>query len=75
MPETFLRGAVIGLVVALVAVLAGVVFRKPIVCSQCQTPQKKLRAPKSLHQAMWGGFICPNCGADLNAKGELRKKD
>ena len=38
-------------------------------CPRCSTPLPKVRKPRSLRQAMWGGSSCPACGAEVDKWG------
>lgn len=38
-------------------------------CPRCNTPLPKVREPRSLRQALWGGYTCPNCGAEVDKWG------
>lgn len=42
-----------------------------ISCEKCGYRLPKSRVPQSSRQAMWGGWICPNCGAELDRKGRV----
>jgi hypothetical protein len=34
----------------------------------------KLRKPKTIKQALWGGGVCPNCGTEIDRKGRKVSK-
>jgi predicted amidophosphoribosyltransferase len=61
-------------------VLAGAVLlffamsRKPMNCPSCGRELPKIRKPANMEQAMWGGYICEGCGAELDARGKLKAK-
>ena len=38
-------------------------------CPQCNEPVPRIRHPKSLKQAMWGGHTCRNCGTEMDKWG------
>lgn len=38
-------------------------------CSRCGAEMPMFRKPASVSQGVWGGYKCPNCGAELDAKG------
>jgi hypothetical protein len=38
-------------------------------CPRCKTPLPGLREPRSLRQALWGGWTCPVCGAGVDKWG------
>jgi len=40
-----------------------------ISCPRCNTALPTLREPRSLRQAMWGGWTCPACGAGVDKWG------
>lgn len=70
--DTFVNGAIFGGVIAAVVILVGVFMRPQIKCSECETLQPKFRKPTSFGQMMMGGTTCPNCGAELNARGQKK---
>ena len=72
MLESFIRGAAIGGVVALVVLIVGILARPQLTCPKCNAPLPKLRKPESFKQLLWGGYTCKTCGAQLTARGELR---
>ncbi len=44
-------------------------------CPVCHAPDKGVRAPTSLKQALWGGWTCAKCGAELDKWGaEIAKR-
>jgi hypothetical protein len=38
-------------------------------CPRCGTHFPQVRKPTSPRQAMWGGYNCSNCGADVDKWG------
>jgi predicted RNA-binding Zn-ribbon protein involved in translation (DUF1610 family) len=40
-------------------------------CPSCGTPLARVRKPQSLRQAMWGGYTCPACGAEVDKWGRV----
>jgi len=38
-------------------------------CPCCKTLLPWVRKPQSLRQAMWGGYTCPSCGAEVDKWG------
>ena len=42
-------------------------------CPKCNMVQPQLRKPADLHETLWGGWTCGNCGAKMNRRGKLRK--
>jgi len=69
-----LTGALIGAGTALVVMVVMIVLRKPVKCAACGLEQPKMRTPKNAQQAMWGGYTCAGCGAELDAKGQVKAK-
>ena len=69
-------GATIGMLVggigAAVVLLMFAMSRRPVKCPSCSREQPKMRKPNSVEQAMWGGFTCEGCGAEMNARGQLK---
>lgn len=43
-------------------------------CPKCKTEMPTYRKPADMHETLWGGWTCENCGAKMNRKGKLRKK-
>jgi hypothetical protein len=43
---------------------------KATACKKCGEPAPLVRAPKSLNQALWGGWTCAECGFELDKWGE-----
>ena len=39
-------------------------------CPKCGTRMPALRVPDSLHQLMWGGWTCPQCGCRMDKWGQ-----
>lgn len=39
-------------------------------CPDCKKRMPGLRAPDNLHQLMWGGWTCPNCGCRMDKWGK-----
>ncbi len=39
-------------------------------CPNCGTQQPAQRKPASLHQLMWGGWTCANCGTEIDRHGK-----
>ena len=40
-------------------------------CPACGSPMPRIRQPKSLRQALWGGGTCPKCGCEMDKWGRL----
>lgn len=43
-------------------------------CPVCKVAVPKNRKPANVRQALFGGWHCQNCGADLDRKGQLRNQ-
>lgn len=51
----------------------GINLRPPTRCPRCQAPlPRMLRKPADARQAMWGGYTCTACGAEIDKWGALR---
>ena len=59
-------GLIAGLIVLLIGLLAP---RRN--CPKCGYKLPRFRKPSSGKQAMWGGWTCPSCGAELDRHGKL----
>jgi hypothetical protein len=44
---------------------------EPVNCPACGSPMPQVRQPKSLRQALWGGFTCGKCGCEMDKWGRL----
>jgi len=44
---------------------------KRVHCPVCGTKQPWFRIPKNVQQLMYGGTICPTCGANLDKYGDV----
>jgi hypothetical protein len=44
---------------------------KPVNCPACGFPIPRVRQPKSLRQALWGGGTCEKCGCEMDKWGRL----
>jgi len=40
-----------------------------VYCPDCKQQMPMLRIPDSVHQLMWGGWTCPNCGCRMDKWG------
>jgi hypothetical protein len=45
---------------------------EPVSCPRCGAPAPQARRPETLHQAMWGGWTCGVCGAEVDKWGRER---
>ncbi len=41
-------------------------------CPRCRTPLPIIRAPGSLHETLWGGWTCKQCGCQVDKYGRER---
>jgi transcription elongation factor Elf1 len=41
-----------------------------VFCPKCNEQMPSLRISKDIHQLMWGGWTCPNCGCKMDKFGE-----
>ncbi|MCA9073189.1 MAG: hypothetical protein KDA84_29905 [Planctomycetaceae bacterium] len=46
----------------------------PVDCPHCGMRQPKARFPKTIHQALWGGWTCRKCGSEMDKYGHLKKE-
>lgn len=46
----------------------GLTFRR-IECPKCSEPVPRFRKPATTRQAIWGGWTCRSCGAELDRSG------
>ena len=44
-------------------------------CPVCDEPMPAVRIPKNLSQMVWGGWTCPECGAEVNKWGREEGSD
>ncbi len=44
-----------------------------IKCPQCDLKAPSVRKPKNISEALWGGFTCEKCGAEIDKWGRLKK--
>ncbi len=42
---------------------------RPVICPRCAIEMPLFRKPRSLNEALWGGYRCANCGTDMDARG------
>ena len=40
-----------------------------VFCPDCDEKMPKARTPRKINQFLWGGWICPKCGAELDKYG------
>jgi hypothetical protein len=43
----------------------------PVKCPTCGSPAPRVRQPKSMRQALWGGWTCAKCGSEMDKWGRL----
>jgi len=61
----FIIGVFVGIIIASI--------RKPIFCPKCKTQFQLGKSKRTLHQILWGGWTCQNCGSEIERKGNLIK--
>lgn len=71
--DQLLLSALIGGVATAALLITFIVFRKPATCEKCGEEQPKVRTPENMQQMMLGGYTCRKCGAELDARGKVRK--
>ena len=72
MTSLLIVGGILG--VGVLLVVHGTIFRtrwgintsSPIECPGCRKLHGQLRAPRSMRQAMWGGYTCDQCGFEVD---------
>ncbi len=72
--DAAITGAILGGVLTLVVLGWIILSQKPVKCAACGREQPKMRKPANMEQAMWGGYTCAGCGANLDAKGKVKAK-
>lgn len=72
--DSAMIGMLVGGVGAAVVLLLFAMSRKPVKCPSCGREQPKMRKPANMQQAMWGGYTCQGCGAEMDARGKLKAK-
>jgi hypothetical protein len=79
---TFLLVVFGSLAIGVVLVIYGTVAKNrwginlgELSCPCCKTQLPKLRKPQSLRQAMWGGWTCRVCGAEVDKWGRTSVSD
>ena len=65
-----------GLLIGILLVVYGTLVKngwgvnlKPVTCPCCNRTMPKVRSPKSLREALWGGGTCTNCGCEVDKWG------
>lgn len=43
---------------------------EPVNCPDCGNPMPKIRRPRTIKQALWGGGTCPKCGCEMDKWGK-----
>jgi hypothetical protein len=43
---------------------------KQVYCPECDEPAPVVRIPKNLHQMLWGGCTCEECGLEYDKWGK-----
>jgi DNA-directed RNA polymerase subunit RPC12/RpoP len=70
-------GAIFGvLAVGMLLVIHGTITKNrwginldAVTCPRCGAPLPRVRKPESLRQALWGGYTCATCGAEVDKWG------
>jgi hypothetical protein len=66
--ETLVFSIIIGAVIA--SVMLANIWRQPErTCPVCGTPLPKFRKTRSVKQALYGGWTCSFCGAEVDRQG------
>jgi len=60
-----------GLFIAATALLVVVRNARPTRCPKCGFALDAVRAPGSLRELCWGGWLCPDCGSRVSRTGRL----
>ena len=64
--------AAVGLILVAYGTIAqnrwGINFSE-VSCPVCKTPLSQVRKPRSLSQALWGGYTCMSCGTEIDKWG------
>ena len=69
----FQTALIVFVVVAVIFIWAVIKLRK-VRCPVCGTKPPLLRIPKNRYQALWGGWTCSKCGAELDRNGQLKRQ-
>jgi len=69
--DPFVAG-LLGAALLLVGIVLFVFTRPRASCGRCGADLPRLRMPKTGVQAALGTYTCPNCGAEVDAKGRPR---
>jgi hypothetical protein len=72
MTELLVIGGIFG--VGMILVIHGTIFKTrwgintamQIECPGCHKMRSHIRTPRSLHQALWGGSTCDQCGLEVD---------
>jgi hypothetical protein len=46
----------------------GINFQRPV-CPHCGVSAPLIRKPRTVQQALWGGWTCPSCGTEIDKWG------
>lgn len=60
--------------VAIVVILFFYLALRQRNCSNCGAKSPRVRTPQNERQALYGGWTCPNCSAELDSNGNALKK-
>jgi ribosomal protein L37AE/L43A len=65
---------IVGGVIGVIAVIMMNYFAwRKVQCPNCGTKPPPYGMPKNWHRLLWGGWICSECGAEMNGQGKIRK--
>ncbi|MEZ5009603.1 MAG: hypothetical protein R2753_15765 [Chitinophagales bacterium] len=46
---------------------------KVVHCPECNAEQPRVRKPQGMHEILWGGSTCKNCGCKMDRFGKKRE--
>ena len=71
MSAAYITDLVISRILGLLFVILVTLLPKRTACPECKMVMPRVRIPINLHQLLWGGWICPNCGCKMDRKGKM----
>ena len=71
--DQLLLGLIAGLFGGIVVLIIALLMPKKN-CPACGKQLPKFRAPKNSKQALWGGWTCPYCNAEIDRAGKIVNK-
>jgi len=71
-PDTILAllAGLLGGLTAIMAILVLDLLKPRRFCPDCRVPLPKIRRHRNQQQGLWGGWTCPQCGCEVDRKGE-----